>query len=190
MTSTTSAFSGISNPFVIPRENPGFEDMLRLFFSESSRASSTTTPSIEYPVVEERASIGREILSGAYQIALSSGIGYLTGLAFGIINPIGGAVFGAAAATTNVAIEFISQRLGISNTCAKVAIYGISLIAGIGLGALATTYVGIPITFLGGVGLTLAMVVTKIAVGMLVAGTMCCSACIGGAALAVASRRA
>jgi hypothetical protein len=142
---------------------------------------------------DQSPSLGSQLFDGAYDIVFQAGAGYLAGY-LGIINPIGGAIFGATSVASTYALNFLAERLGINNTCLKVAIWSLSFVASLAIAAAVTTAAGFPITLMGALGLTLAMVVTSIAIsivkGSITCAGNCCGACLGGAALALADRRA
>ena len=149
---------------------------------------ATTYGHSEITASEPHEPIGSQLLNGVFQIGFNSASGYLAGFAFGIVNPVGGAIFGATSAASSLLISLLAEKMGVNNTCAKVAITGASFIIGIGIAAAAATAAGFPITFMAGLGLTLTMLLTSLAIRMVTGGMFCCSACVGGAALAMKER--
>src|SRR5580698_9448890 len=91
--------------------------------------SSHTNPSLSIPV---------QILSGACKVATSAAIGGLAAYAFSIINPVGGAIFGATSALTGIIADKIANQFSINHTAVKIAVWTVSAIASIGVGLLVT----------------------------------------------------
>jgi hypothetical protein len=96
-----------------------------------------------------------------YQIGLGAGAGALAGLAFGIINPIGGAIFGAATITANWIGRSVTDSLPIEDAGAKTALDVAAFILSIGLGIMAVTYAGFTLTAMGAIGMVFAMMLTE-----------------------------
>jgi hypothetical protein len=135
--------------------------------------------------VSSSSSFGKVMLKQNFNILTSIASGYLAGLTFSIINPIGGAIFGATGAFTNITLWYLVSKLDISSTTAKTILYGLSFIASMAIAGAVTTAVGFPITFVGAISLTFAMLVTYIAVSMVAVGIICCNGCFLGAILGV-----
>jgi hypothetical protein len=131
---------------------------------------------------------GSQIFNSMYEIGINAGSGALAGWVFGIINPIGGAVFGASYALTHTFASEVAGKLHMDQTAFKVAAWFVSFIASVGVGMLAATVAGFPITILGAVGMILAMLVTSIALRMVISGAGCLSSCLAGAGLATKER--
>ena len=74
---------------------------------------------------------GKAIMN-LYHIGLAAGAGALAGLAFGIINPIGGAIFGAAATTANWIGRTVADSLPIEDAGAKTALEVAAFIISLG----------------------------------------------------------
>jgi|GEM_PF-2877126 len=84
----------------------------------------------------------------ALNIGANASVGYIAGSVFTIINPIGGAIFGATYFLTNLLTDVILGSAGCNNnTALKIAKFVISGV----LGAVAATFtvaaLGFPITF-------------------------------------------
>jgi hypothetical protein len=129
-------------------------------------------------------SCGAQIFNSLYEIGLSTGAGALAGYVFGIINPIGGAVFGASSALTSTIALAIADKLGMDNTAFKIAAWVTTFIVSVGVGIFAATAAGFPLTVLGSVGMIFAMFVTTVAIRIVTNGAGCLSACAAGAGLA------
>ncbi len=110
------------------------------------------------------------------QVFGSAGIGALAGYAFGIINPVGGAVFGATSSLTSTLGNALAEQFGANQTAVKTTLYALSFIASFAVGIAVTTAVGFPITVMGAVGLTLAMAVTTCFIQCVLIGGLCCGA--------------
>jgi hypothetical protein len=131
---------------------------------------------------------GSQIFNSIYEIGFNAASGAFAGWAFGIINPIGGAVFGASYALTHALASEVASKLHMDQTALKVAAWFVSFIASFGVGMLAATVAGFPITILGSVGMILAMLITSLALRMVVSGAGCLSSCLAGAGLAAKER--
>ncbi|MBS0604439.1 MAG: hypothetical protein JSS60_05295 [Verrucomicrobia bacterium] len=127
-------------------------------------------------------------MSGIYEIGINAASGALAGYAFSLIDPIGGAIFGATSALSHTIATSLADRFAFNQTAVKIAVWAVSFVASVGLGLLAATVAGFPLTVMGAVGMTLAMLVTSLVVRIVSGGMLCCSgcaaACVGGAALA------
>jgi hypothetical protein len=133
-------------------------------------------------------SLDTQIFNSIYEIGVSTGTGALAGWAFGIIDPVGGAVFGASHALTSTLVNAVADKLNMDHTALKTAACAISFIASVSVGIFATTTAGFPLTVLGSLGMLVAMAVTSIGVRIVVKGAGCLSSCIAGAALAAKER--
>jgi hypothetical protein len=104
---------------------------------------------------------------------MSGSIGAASAWAFTTINPIAGAIFGVTSTWGTHIVEFLNETMKCTadSTVGKVAGFTIQALGGIGLGVLATTLAGYPLTFTAGVILTAATIVTALAVAMI--GTVC-----------------
>jgi len=133
--------------------------------------------------------LGTQIIHGIYNVGVTTAAGAMAGYAFSFINPIGGAIFGATTGLADTIANSLAERFAFNSTAVKIAVWAVSAVVSIGLGLLAVTAAGFPLTVVGSVGMTVAMIVTGIAVKIVTVGVVCCSACIGscagGAALAV-----
>lgn len=114
-----------------------------------------------------------QVITEIYHIGVSAGAGALAGLVFGIVNPVGGAIFGAAYAVTSLIGRALINCLPIEEAAAKTALHVASFILSIGIGIIATTYVGFTLTALGAIGMLFAMIPTAIFL-------KCTGACIAG----------
>jgi len=128
------------------------------------------------------------VKNSIYEIGISAGAGALAGWVFGIIDPVGGAVFGASYALTSTIGNAIYKKLGMNQTALKIAAALASFAISAGVGIFVATTVGFPVTVLGGIGMVLVMTITSIAVRIVIKGAAHLSACAAGAALAVKER--
>ncbi len=142
--------------------------------------SSGTNPATNPPHSSHQnhsLSVPVQVLGGIFRVAGSAVIGGLAAYAFSIINPVGGAIFGATSALTSIVADKIANQFSINHTAVKVAVWIVSAMASIGIGLAVTTAVGFPLTVVGAIGMTAAMLATSIVVH-LVAGIACCSTCL------------
>jgi hypothetical protein len=132
--------------------------------------------------------------SAAVNIGANASLGYIAGSVFTIINPIGGAIFGATYALTSVVADGILGAVGCNNnTALKIAKFVISGV----LGAVAATFtvaaVGFPITFAAAAMLIGGMTLVSLAI-QLIFKCFKCTCCtttligvgVGAAAIAIA----
>lgn len=96
-----------------------------------------------------------------------------------IINPVGGAVFGAASALTGIVVNSFVQKPEITQTANKVALWAVTVAARIGAGMLAVAAAGFTLTVTSAVGMSIAILVSLVVVHF---GIGCCAACCGGLA--------
>ena len=96
-----------------------------------------------------------------YNIGVTAGAGALAGLVFGIINPIGGAIFGATTATAYLIGKTINNSLSPQDPGAKTALDVAAFVLSIGLGIMAATYAGFTLTALGAIGMVFAIVLVE-----------------------------
>lgn len=136
----------------------------------SSQANIITTPA-------------SQVLNGIYNVGMNSAAGALAGYAFGLINPVGGAIFGAVSALSHSVATGLGARWLGDRTCAKVAGWAISFVASIGAGVFVATAAGFPITVLGGVGLTATSLLTHASLKMVTGGLCFYSKCAAACAL-------
>ncbi len=144
---------------------------------------STTSSRAQQPP-----SLGAQIFNSIYEIGVSTGAGALAGWAFGIIDPVGGAVFGASYALTRTLANAFADKLCMGRTALRIAAWVVSFIASVSVGIFVATTAGFPLTVLGSVGMLLAMLVTSIAVRIVVYGASSLSSCVAGAGLAAKER--
>jgi hypothetical protein len=143
-----------------------------------------TTTSSTHPTQ----SPGSQLFNTIYEVGFSAAAGALAGYLFYIINPVGGAVFGAAMSLTGHIGAAVVDRLCIDQTALKVAFYAVSFIASVAVGFFATTAAGFPLTVLGSVGMVLTMVITNCVLNIITGSTSRCLQCLGGAGLALKER--
>lgn len=136
----------------------------------------------------EQPSVASQILQGVYEVTVSAGAGALAGYMFTLINPVGGAVFGASMALTRLLGNTLADKFLMDQTAMKITAWTLSLIAGVGAGFLAATTLGFAITAWGAIGLTLAMIITSCAIRCMFNGATCCASCLGGLGLALRDR--
>ncbi len=148
-------------------------------------AIATTTTSASQL---EQPSAASQILQGVYEVGVSAGAGALAGYMFSLINPVGGAVFGASMALTRLIGNALADKFLMNQTAMKITAWALSLIAGVGPGFLAATTLGFAITAWGAIGLTLAMIITSCAIRCVFNGAGCCASCLGGLGLALRER--
>jgi hypothetical protein len=122
-----------------------------------------------------------EAFNTVYNIGVSTGTGALAGWAFGIIHPVGGAIFGASYALTNTFAHLFADKFCADRTALKTAVWVISFMASISVGIFATTVAGFSLNLFSGVGMVLAMIVTSIAAQAI-------PPCIAGATLVAKER--
>jgi hypothetical protein len=113
---------------------------------------------------QERPSYCAVILDKAENIARFIGAGAWSGYTFSIINPIGGAIFGANSALLYLAGTGIAHLTGIRVHWIALRVF--CLFVSIPVSAAATTAFGFPVTVLGGAKLMLALVVYKTAIDL------------------------
>lgn len=110
--------------------------------------------------------------------ALQSGVGALAASLFTPIVPLGGAVFGASSFLSGRLIDWTAEKFSCCPDQAlfKTARCVATFFGGIAAGALIATAAGFPITFAAGAVLTLAMMITHFALGLIMGSCMCSSA--------------
>ncbi len=142
---------------------------------------ATTSSTVAHPIPQptQPRSLASQMLNGLYEIGVGGGAGALAGWACSIIDPIGGAVFGVSSAFTGVLANTLSERLCMDHTAARVAVWAVSFVASIAVGIIATAAAGFPLTVLGAVGMTLAMLVSSFVVRF---GIACVGGCFGAPA--------
>ena len=99
-----------------------------------------------------------EIISaGIGKIAIAAAAGAVAGLALGIINPIGGAIYGAVGATSVMLGRAVIDSLPIQDegvkTALRLALFAIS----VGLGVSASAFLGFTMSTFGAIGMVLAI---------------------------------
>jgi len=134
-------------------------------------------------------SCGNQIFKNICNIAEITVSGALAGHLLGVIDPVGGAVFGASYALTITIADAISDKvINMNKTALKVVAFFVSAIVSTGVGIFAATTAGFPLTVLGGIGMLLTMAVTSIAIRIVHHVAEPLFACAGGAALACKER--
>jgi hypothetical protein len=116
------------------------------------------------PRSNQNSSLASQIVNGLDELTIGAASGALAGYAFKVIKPVGGAIFGLSATFAGAVADNLADRFSLHHTAAKTAVWALSFIASLGAGILAATAAGFPITVLGAVGMTLAMIVTSISV--------------------------
>jgi hypothetical protein len=123
------------------------------------------------PRVNQRSPYLTQIIDKTDEIARYAGAGVLGGYVFSIIDPIGGAVFGATSTLIDKAGEKITELAAPgSRSACKFFIHKALLITNITVSAFATNALGFPVTVFGGAKLMLAMWVSKFAIDRIVDG--------------------
>ena len=125
-----------------------------------------------------------QIVNSISRIGIGAGVGALAGYAFEIIDPVGGAIFGATAELVVVIGDRLADKLCMNRTILKTAAYAVAFITSIGVGIFVTTAAGFPLTVTGAVGIVLTSFVTSIGIIALRIGACGLCSCVGGAALA------
>lgn len=133
------------------------------------------------------APLSAELSAAAYYAVKYAGTGYLSGCIFSLINPIGSAVYGAASVISEMALVYLGSQFELSG-CLKSLFVTTAFFASMAIGALVTTSIGFPITFAVAIDLTLAMIMTTLAMKMALFGAKCAAACIGGGVLVIKDR--
>ena len=123
-----------------------------------------TSTAISSSHVNQPPSCADQILNGLYQIGVSTLSGALAGYLFTIIDPVGGAIFGATSALTGVFANALAERFGMDQTASKIILWSVSFMVSIAAAVLVTTAAGFPLTVLGALGMTCAMIGTSILV--------------------------
>lgn len=104
-----------------------------------------------------------EIISaGIGRIAFHAAAGAVAGLAFGLINPIGGAIFGAAVAASGMLGRAVIDSLSIQEEGVKTALRITLFIISIKLGIAATALIGFTMSTFGAIGMVLSMTVITV----------------------------
>lgn len=116
-----------------------------------------------------------QVIMGAYNIGLSATTGALAGWAFNIIAPAGGAVFGVAYGIASSLAGTLANYMNVNETATKTALRFLSFAASLAAAAFVTGLAGFPLTLVGAVGLSLAMIPSWFAVA-------CSAGCIGACA--------
>ncbi len=150
--------------------------------SAAPTLASTDRPSANERAPVTSASVGSQLYKRVIPIVIEAGACAIGSYIFGVLNPVGAAVFGASSIVAMHSIHFLSEKFGITRPCAQGIMLAISIFAGIAIGAVVTTMVGFPMTVMVGVKLTL------IAIAIRIIGKVCLNL-VGGAALALADRR-
>lgn len=87
-------------------------------------------------------------------IGVQTGVGALAGLVFGIVNPIGGAIFVATSGVARIVGVNIINALPDTAKSVKIALRIAAIILSFPLGAIAAAYAGFTMTALGAIGMT------------------------------------
>ncbi len=142
---------------------------------------ATTSSTVAHPIphAPQPRPLASQILNGLYEIGVHGAAGALAGWACSIIDPVGGAIFGVSSAFTGVLANTLAERCCMDQTAARIAAFAVSFIASIAVGIIVTTAAGFPLTVLGAVGMTLAMLVSSIVVRF---GIACVGGCVGAPA--------
>lgn len=132
-------------------------------------------------------SCGGQIFNHVREIAENTATGALAGYLLGVIDPVGGAVFGASYAVTMTIADAISNKfIDMNKTALKITAFFVSAVVSAGVGIFVATTAGFPLTVLGGIGMLLTMAATSIAARLVFRSPL--PACAGGAALACKER--
>lgn len=101
--------------------------------------------------------------------AFNSCTGAIGAGVFTVINPVGGAIFGAVSTLSqHLILQILNHAEYEENeSAAKIINYAVSFFSSIAIGALVASAVGFPITFTGGVVLTACMMATSLAIILL-----------------------
>ncbi len=142
----------------------------------ASTSSSSSAPATQTTPAQSAISfIGETIMSGC--------TGAFSAWALTTINPIAGAVFGITSTWGSHIVSKLNDSMKCTTDSAvgKIAAFALQFLGGIGIGVLATSLLGFPLTFTAGLVLTGAWVLTGIAFS-LIAG-----ACVTSSAIPVAA---
>jgi hypothetical protein len=111
-------------------------------------------------------------------IGVSAGVGALAAVAFTVINPIGGAIFGATGALTGIVTNCIMDALGHDTMDARAFRITKLIITGV-LSAVAATFAialaGVPITFTAVATLIAGMFIVNLVVPDILNCIACCA---------------
>ncbi len=131
----------------------------------SSTATQTT------PAQSAISFIGKTIMNGC--------TGGFSAWALTTINPIAGAVFGITSTWGRHIVSSLtdSMKCAKDSTAGKIASFAVEFLGGIGIGVLATSFLGFPLTFTTGLILTGAWALTGLAFS-LIAGVCVTSSAI------------
>lgn len=141
----------------------------------------------------DSSSLGQNLVERVDNIIIHTGSGYLAGYLFSIIDPIGGAVFGATEEAFRHLIRIAADQLGLfTSTTDKIIFFIGSKFAGLAIAAAVTTSIGFPLSIGGVIDLSLLMIPTSVI--SFVANRIFLDiakmglACLGGATLAIRDR--
>lgn len=115
-------------------------------------------------------------LMNIYEIGITAASGAIAGHWWTLVNPVGGAIFGATVAIANKITNALTHKLDIRAPEAKVAAFAITFIAKMGLAFLVTTALGFPMTVSSLILMPLAMFAAGI---VMRAGLACLQHCLG-----------
>ncbi|MBS0652989.1 MAG: hypothetical protein JSR39_05610 [Verrucomicrobia bacterium] len=123
----------------------------------------------------------------AIQAGVNGALGAFAAAAFTTINPFAGAIFGVTSTFGTHVINWIMDKTGIAedSSAGKIIKFAVSFFGGIAIGALAATAAGFPITFVGGLILTVCMLGTTFAVSLLLGA--CATSAVAATGLALDS---
>lgn len=107
---------------------------------------------------------GARLIETVYYTGVCAAAGALAAHAFHIVNPLGGAVFGATSALTEIVANTIAQRSGLNQTTDKIALWAVTFALRIGAGMLAAAAAGFTLTVTSAAGLAIAVLVAAVVV--------------------------
>jgi hypothetical protein len=105
----------------------------------------------------------------AQMAMINAGIGAFTAAIFTSINPIAGAIFGATSSLGTHAINWLLDKAAIpvDNNAGRIIRFAATFFGGIAIGAILLSAVGLPLTFVGGLVLTVGMLGTAFAINLM-----------------------
>ena len=139
----------------------------------------TRSPASISPACDLACHLASEALGAAAVTGACAGTGYIAGSLFTIIDPVGGALFGATFALTEAVTGRIMDALGRNRNdiACKIAKFAIPMILSTVAAIAVVAAAGFPITLGGAAALIGCMFVTAIAVGGIIGTCVLVASC-------------
>jgi len=115
------------------------------------------------------------IVLRTYSVGITTASGALAGHLWKIIDPVGGAIFGASYGIAHQLSGLLIEHLGLQTSAAKTAAFVIAFIASISAGFFAAGAAGFSIAVGSAIWMPIAMCVASVIVRLGIECLMCCA---------------